>query len=42
MDFTGYDEQGQPMYRATGDGPQCTKCDELAGFHADGCQNAEA
>jgi hypothetical protein len=42
MDFSGYDEQGQPMYRATDIGPQCTKCDGFDGFHADGCQNAEA
>jgi hypothetical protein len=39
-DFTGYDEHGQPMYRKTADGPQCTRCGQMNGIHDDGCPNA--
>ena len=39
-DYSGYDEQGQPMYRNTGDGPQCAKCDGLNGEHGTDCPNA--
>jgi hypothetical protein len=41
-EFSGYDEQGQPLYRATGDGPQCTRCGEMNGEHETGCWNARA
>jgi hypothetical protein len=40
VDFSGYDEDGQPMYRATGDGPQCNRCGYLDGEHEDHCPNA--
>jgi hypothetical protein len=39
-DFSGLDESGQPLYRNTADGPQCTTCGQLSGQHDDDCPNA--
>lgn len=39
-DFSGYDEDGNPMYRDTADGPQCTRCGGMNGEHEAGCPNA--
>lgn len=40
-DFSGYTEQGWPMYRNTADGPQCTGCGLLGGEHAEECENTQ-
>jgi hypothetical protein len=40
QDFSGYDENGKPLYRATGDGPQCNSCGQMNGQHDDNCPNA--
>jgi hypothetical protein len=40
VDFTGYD--GQPMYRATADGPQCAQCGRMNGEHQIGCPNSDS
>jgi hypothetical protein len=39
-DYSGYDEDGQPMYRNTAGGPQCAKCGLMDGEHAADCPNA--
>lgn len=39
-DFSGYNEKGQPMYRNTADGLQCTECGLLDGEHDKECRSA--
>lgn len=41
-EFGGYDELGQPMYKDTADGPQCTTCGEMNGQHDAKCPNGTA
>jgi hypothetical protein len=41
VDYSGYDEDGKPMYRNTADGPQCARCGEMNGEHEARCPNAE-
>ncbi len=40
-EFSGYDEQGKPMYLKTADGPVCFRCDGTNGEHQDGCPNSD-
>ena len=39
QDFTGYCDCGYPLYRNTADGPQCTHCKQMCGYHLAYCRD---
>jgi hypothetical protein len=39
--FHGRDDSGQPLYRDTPYGPECTQCGQLDGRHNDDCPNLD-